>query len=109
MLLVLDNCEHLLGACAGLVDALLRACPALHVLATSREALGLAGETVWAVPPLAVPPLPIPAEPGGPGALPPNAATRRAALTPDELVQHGAVRLFVDRAQASAPGLSGRH
>ena len=43
LLLVLDNCEHLLGACARLADALLRACPHLTILATSREALGLAG------------------------------------------------------------------
>ena len=46
LLLVLDNCEHLLDACARLADALLRACPSLRVLATSREALGIDGETV---------------------------------------------------------------
>ncbi len=52
-LLVLDNCEHLVEACAVLADALLRACPALTILATSREALGVASETAWLVPPLA--------------------------------------------------------
>jgi predicted ATPase/serine/threonine protein kinase len=51
-LLVVDNCEHLVDACARLVDRLLRACANLRVLATSREALGVAGETVWPVPAL---------------------------------------------------------
>ncbi len=55
-LLVLDNCEHLVDACAELVDGLLAGCPELHVLATSRSALGAAGETVWTVPPLPIPP-----------------------------------------------------
>jgi predicted ATPase/DNA-binding SARP family transcriptional activator len=52
-LLVLDNCEHVVDACATLGEALLRACPHLTVLATSREALGVASETAWLVPPLA--------------------------------------------------------
>ena len=52
-LLVLDNCEHLVDGCAELAEALLRACPRLAVLATSREALGVASETAWLVPPLA--------------------------------------------------------
>src|SRR5690349_21420191 len=49
MLLVLDNCEHMVDACARLSDALLRACPRLIVLATSREALGIVSETAWLV------------------------------------------------------------
>jgi predicted ATPase/DNA-binding SARP family transcriptional activator len=53
MLVVLDNCEHLVEASAGLAEALLRGCPRLAVIATSREALGVAGETAWLVPPLA--------------------------------------------------------
>ena len=53
-LLVLDNCEHLVDASAELAEQFLRACPRLVVLATSREALGVAGETAWLVPPLAV-------------------------------------------------------
>jgi predicted ATPase/class 3 adenylate cyclase/DNA-binding CsgD family transcriptional regulator len=53
-LLVVDNCEHLLDACARLVDALLAASPVLTVLATSREPIGLAGEVSWRVPSLAV-------------------------------------------------------
>ena len=52
MLVVLDNCEHLLDACALLLDAMLGACPALTVLATSREPIAVAGEQVWRVPPL---------------------------------------------------------
>jgi predicted ATPase/DNA-binding SARP family transcriptional activator len=56
LLLVLDNCEHLLGACAGLAAALLGSCPGLRVLATSREPLGVPGEGVYPLPPLAVPP-----------------------------------------------------
>src|SRR5262249_46616383 len=56
LLLVLDNCEHLAEACATLVDALLRRCPEIQVLTTSRQPLGLAGETVWHVPPLTLPP-----------------------------------------------------
>ena len=55
LLLLLDNCEHLVDACAALVDALLRACPALRILATSREPLRIAGELVWRVPPLDLP------------------------------------------------------
>ena len=52
MLIVLDNCEHVLDACAGLSDALLAAAPNLRIVATSREALGVAGETTWHVPSL---------------------------------------------------------
>ena len=55
LLLVLDNCEHLLDACAGLADALLRACPHVRLLGTSREALGIAGEVPYRVPSLALP------------------------------------------------------
>ena len=53
LLLVLDNCEHVVDACADVATALLRACPRLAILATSREALAVAGETAWLVPPLA--------------------------------------------------------
>lgn len=52
VLLVLDNCEHLIEACAALADTLLQACPQVWILATSREPLGIAGEVVWSVPPL---------------------------------------------------------
>ncbi len=54
-LLVVDNCEHLIEATARLVETLLDSCADLRILATSREALGVAGETNWTVPPLSVP------------------------------------------------------
>jgi non-specific serine/threonine protein kinase len=55
LLLVLDNCEHLVDACAHLAETLLRACPQLRILASSREALGVAGEAPFRVPPLRTP------------------------------------------------------
>src|SRR5829696_3502634 len=82
-LLVLDNCEHLVEACAALADALLRSCPELRVLATSREALGITGEVAWPVPSLSLP---------GSQNLPPL----------KELPHYEAVRLFVERAGAVA-------
>jgi non-specific serine/threonine protein kinase len=83
-LLLLDNCEHLVAACAELVVALLGDCPALQVLATSREGLGLAGEVRYRVPSLTVP---------DPRHLPPV----EIAAT------YEAVRLFVARAQDRQP------
>lgn len=84
LLLILDNCEHLVEGCARLTDTLLRACPNLRVLATSREGLDIAGETT-----LRVTPLPAPAAQG--------------AITPDDLMRYEAARLFVERAQAALP------
>ncbi|WP_304451403.1 AAA family ATPase [Nocardiopsis sp. YSL2] len=84
MLLVLDNCEHALAACARLVDALLEAAPGLTVLATSRRSLGTAGEHVWPVAPLTVPD-------GG--------ANGQATTNP-------AVQLFTNRAAAAWPDFS---
>jgi transcriptional regulator with XRE-family HTH domain len=84
LLLLLDNCEHLLAACALLASRLLRACPALHILATSREGLGLAGEQLYRVPSLSVP---------DPRHLPP----------PDLVGSYEAVRLFVARARDRRP------
>jgi predicted ATPase len=55
VLIVLDNCEHLIGACAKTADAVLRRCPGVHLLATSREPLGIGGETIYRVPPLSLP------------------------------------------------------
>jgi non-specific serine/threonine protein kinase len=78
-LLLLDNCEHVIAAASELVETLLRAAPGLTILATSREALGIDGETRWRVPSLAVPDSP--------------------DITPiDDLLQYEAVRLLVDRA-----------
>ncbi len=81
LMLVLDNCEHLLSACVRLVDAILRACPDVQVLATSREALGITGEIAWRVPSLPVP---------DPRLRPPLA----------ELQRNEAVRLFTERTVA---------
>jgi adenylate/guanylate cyclase family protein len=55
VLIVLDNCEHLIGACAKTADAILRRCPRVRLLATSREPLGIGGETIYRVPPLSLP------------------------------------------------------
>jgi len=84
LLLVLDNCEHVLDACAALVTRLLRAAPGLSVLCTSRQPLGMVGETVWTVPPL-----PVPAAPDGTETEPPDPA------------RYPALALFVDRAAAA--------
>lgn len=83
LLLLLDNCEHLVDACADLVAVLLRVCPRLHVLATSREALRVAGESVWRVGPLAVP----------------ATGVEGAAVAHE----YEAVRLLVGRATRAAP------
>jgi DNA-binding XRE family transcriptional regulator len=56
LLLLLDNCEHLVRACAQIAEAVLQQCPDVRILATSREALSIAGEVHWRVPPLAAPP-----------------------------------------------------
>jgi predicted ATPase/DNA-binding SARP family transcriptional activator len=82
LLLILDNCEHLLDACAQLAGALLRAAPGLRVLATSREPLGLPGEVIFSVRPLH---------------LPQAAGAREAG-------QAAAVRLFLDRGSAARGG-----
>jgi non-specific serine/threonine protein kinase len=84
MLLVLDNCEHLVEACAVLAEALLRTCPNLRILATSREAFGIAGETRLAVPSLSLP---------DPRRLP--------AI--EDVARYEAANLFVDRAKAIKP------
>jgi predicted ATPase/DNA-binding SARP family transcriptional activator/DNA-binding CsgD family transcriptional regulator len=84
VLVVLDNCEHLIEEAARLVDVLLGLCPRLRILATSREALNVEGEVVWRVPTLAVP------DPGRPPA-------------PTELRRYDAVRLFVERARLRLP------
>jgi predicted ATPase/class 3 adenylate cyclase len=55
VLIVLDNCEHLIGACAKTADAILRHCPRVHLLVTSREPLGIGGETIYRVPSLSLP------------------------------------------------------
>jgi non-specific serine/threonine protein kinase len=85
LLLLVDNCEHLVDAVAHLVDELLRGCARLQVLATSREALRTAGEALWRVPSLATPPADAPGEAIG---------------------RFEAVRLFVERAAATRPAFA---
>ncbi|WP_020667823.1 ATP-binding protein [Amycolatopsis nigrescens] len=82
LLLVLDNCEHLVDTCAWFADTIARTCPEVRVLATSRQSLGVAGERILPVPPLSVP------EPGE---------------SLEGAQGYDAVRLFVDRATAVVP------
>jgi predicted ATPase/tRNA A-37 threonylcarbamoyl transferase component Bud32 len=81
LLLVIDNCEHLISACAALVEVLLSACPRLRILATSREGLEITGEVIYHLSPLAIP-----------------RVDARPSL--EELRQIEAVQLFVERASA---------
>ena len=83
-LVVLDNCEHQLRAVAGLAADILRACPDVRLLATSREGLGVAGEQIWPLASLTLP--------------------ESAEL--DRVGECDAVRLFVDRAHAARPGFA---
>lgn len=87
VLLVLDNCEQIITAAAGLCRDLLTSCPNLHVLTTSRERLGVAGEALYRVPSLSLP---------------------DEHATVEEAIRHDAVRLFVERSQLASPdfGLS---
>ncbi|MNZ61238.1 putative HTH-type transcriptional regulator [compost metagenome] len=86
-LLVLDNCEHLLERCQTLIETLLASLPRLSILATSREPLQAAGETVLRLPPLAVPPV-------------------SALRSVDEVMGYSAVQLFVSRARARQQGFT---
>jgi predicted ATPase/DNA-binding SARP family transcriptional activator len=93
-LLVLDNCEHLLAACAPLVETLLQACDDVQILATSREPLGVAGEMLWLTPTLAIPMF----EPRPDHARPHN---ERPPGDPVAAVgTYAAIQLFVERARA---------
>jgi predicted ATPase/class 3 adenylate cyclase len=83
-LLILDNCEHVIDACARLANALLRGCPGLRILATSREALGVAGERMYPVRSLTLP------------------GTTRA-LSPAVVAEFESVELFCERARAAEP------
>ena len=81
-LLVLDNCEHLIGAAAGLADRVLARCPGMRVLATSREPLNIAGEALWPVGPLAETPAEQPLRRAGRRRLPRLRADHRATPPP---------------------------
>jgi len=91
LLLLLDNCEHLLPACAPLVQLLLENCPNVRILATSREPLGVLGEAVWVVPPLSLPRQ-------QPWSSP---SSERESLVAYRRAE--AVQLFVDRARKASP------
>jgi non-specific serine/threonine protein kinase len=101
LLLVIDNCEHLVHACARLVEALLSACPELRILATSRQSLGLTGEIAWRVPSLSVPPVEggeLRVENSGrvDGSTPSDRSTCSSQLS--TVLEFDAVRLFIERA-----------
>jgi predicted ATPase len=87
ILLLLDNCEHLIDACAKLAEGLLREASHLRVLATSREGLGIAGETVWRVPSLSLP-------------------DSSRSLSPQALLDFEGTRLFVERATTLDPSFA---
>ena len=87
LLLVLDNCEHLVAACAELAGTLLQKCPQLRLLATSREPLSIGGEMVWSVPALSLP-------------------DQQARQHPDKTAASEAVSLFVERARAVRPAFA---
>jgi len=82
LLIILDNCEHVIGEAASIADAILRAAPQVRVIATSREPLRIGGEHVYPMPSLAVPP-------------------ESDSLTSDQALEYGAIGLFVQRAAAS--------
>src|SRR4030095_5052782 len=90
LLLILDNCEHIIAPCAQVAATLLRRCPDLVILASSREPLSIAGETIWLVPPLAVPEF--------------RREERGAEF--DNLAELEAVQLFVERAASVRPEFS---
>ena len=85
LLCVLDNCEHLVAPTAQLVDALLRHCPGLRILATSRDVLGVGGEITWRVPSMATP-------------------DEKRRHTLEDLRSFEAVQLLIQRARAARPG-----
>ena len=86
-LIVLNNCEHLVSACAQLSDQLLGACVGLKILTTSREALDILGETIWQVPSLTLP-------------------DAQVMLEPEGLCEFESIRLFADRARSVKPGFT---
>ena len=90
LLLVLDNCEHVLDACSRLVDTLIRSCPNVQVLASSREGLGIAGELTYRIPSLSLP-------------------DPKQAVTVDNVGQYEAVQLFIERALFHLPTFAVTH
>ena len=97
LVLALDNCEHLIEACAEVGGRLLASSPGLRLLNTSRESLRIAAETVWQVPPLSL-------APGGAGDPEPGERAAEATIRYEAVLRYEAVRLFEDRAAAARPG-----
>ena len=87
-LFILDNCEHLVEACATLAHELLRACPDIKLLVTSREILSVSGEMTWRVPSLSVPP----------------GIESDSVVSPEQILQSESARLFIERASEISPG-----
>jgi DNA-binding SARP family transcriptional activator len=87
LLLILDNCEHIVSAAARMAEAILRECPSVSILATSRESLAVPGESLYRVPSLPFP-------------------TRTDGITPAAALSYSAVQLFVDRAIATVDGFA---
>ncbi len=90
LLLLLDNCEHLVAACAEFADTVITSCPRLRLLATSREALHVPAEVTWIVPPLSLP-------------------ESEARVAPEELPRYEATQLFLERAKAASSRFSPGH
>ena len=86
MLLVVDNCEHVIDTCSAVIDELLAGCPRIRILATSREALRISGEVTFTVDPLPIP-------------------SAESSESPAALVENASVELFLERARAVRPGL----
>ncbi|MBT2231526.1 BTAD domain-containing putative transcriptional regulator [Nonomuraea sp. NEAU-A123] len=84
-LIIMDNCEHVIAAAAALANRLISACPRLQILATSREPLGITGEVLWPIQPLATPP---------------------EHVTGTDVLDYPAARLFADRAVSVRPGFA---
>lgn len=85
MLLIMDNCEHIINKCANLAELLIRKCPKIKIIATSREALNCQGEQTYRLSALSVP-------------------EQTSGITPEEIIQCESVRLFVERALTVNPG-----
>jgi predicted ATPase/DNA-binding CsgD family transcriptional regulator len=97
LLLCLDTCEHLIEVCAQICQRLLASAPGLRVIATSREPLRVAAETVWQVPPLSLPSAPVVSRPARTAAYP---------VRPEPIADSDALKLFADRAAAAKPGFT---
>ncbi|MHB1593557.1 MAG: LuxR C-terminal-related transcriptional regulator [Streptosporangiaceae bacterium] len=106
LLLILDTCEHLLPGCAALARSLVDECPAIRIVATTRQPLGIPAEAIWRVPPLGLPPeRPGSPRPGSPQPGSPQPGSPQTGWPrPDAAPAAESVMLFAARARAAAPG-----